>query len=161
MRCLSCLPLLPRLAVAAVLACGCGALQAQSLSANYRLTAPSLLAEPEVMPISPLAAWGPVRLSGARSGTGSGLSLEAGENWFARAGLGSSLEGDALSLGAGYRFIGGDALSMSVTRQLGQERLGLAVRYDWRQTYLRLSYDQPLRTPGAVDRLRFSAGVRF
>jgi hypothetical protein len=136
-------------------------MHAQSFGANYTLTAPSLFAEPEVVPISPLAVWGPVRLSGARSGSGSGLSLEAGENWFARAGLGRSLEGDALSVGGGYRFIGGDALSMTVTRQLGQERLGLAVRYDWRQTYLRLSYDQPLRTPGAVDRLRFSAGVRF
>ncbi|MBL0424611.1 hypothetical protein [Ramlibacter alkalitolerans] len=156
--------LLPRcssLAAAACLACGCAAVQAQALSANYTLTAPSLMAEPEVVPVSPLAAWGPVRLSGARSGSGSGLSLEAGENWFARAGLGRSLEGDALSLGGGYRFTSGEALSMTVTRQLGQERLGLAVRYDWRQSYLRLSYDQPLRTPGAVDRLRFSAGVRF
>jgi hypothetical protein len=162
MRSASCLlPPLSRVAAAAALACGCGAVQAQPLSANYTLTAPALLAEPEVVPSSPLAVWGPVRLSGGRSGTGNGLSLEAGENWFARAGLGRSLEGDALSVGGGYRFIGGDALSMSVTRQLGQERLGLAVRYDWRQAYLRLSYDQPLRTPGAVDRLRFSAGVRF
>jgi hypothetical protein len=155
------LPPLTRIAGAAALACGCGFVHAQGLSANYTLTAPALLAEPEVVPVSPLAVWGPVRLSGARSGTGSGLSLEAGENWFARAGLGRSLEGDALSLGGGYRFIGGDALSMSVTRQLGRERLGLAVRYDWRQAWLRLSYDQPLRTPGAADRLRFSAGVRF
>ncbi|MEJ8838353.1 hypothetical protein [Ramlibacter sp. AN1133] len=157
----SLLPTLSRLAAAAAFACGCAGLQAQPLTANYTLTAPALLAEPEVVPSLPLASWGPVRLSGARAGSGSGLSLEAGENWFARAGLGRSLEGDALSLGGGYRFIGGDALSMSVTRQLGQERLGLAVRYDWRQAYLRLSYDQPLRTPGAADRLRFSAGVRF
>jgi len=156
-------PLSPlfRLAGAAVLACGCGFAQAQALSANYTLTAPALLAEPEVVPAATLAVWGPVRLSGARSGTGNGLSLEAGENWFARAGLGRSLEGEALSLGGGYRFTDGEALSMSVTRQLGQERLGLAVRYDWRQAWLRLSYDQPLRTPGAADRLRFSAGVRF
>ena len=66
-----------------------------------------------------------------------------------------------MSLGGGFRFMDGDALSMSVTRQLGQERLGLAVRYDWRQAYLRLSYDQPLRSQGAAERLRFSAGVRF
>jgi hypothetical protein len=155
------LPPLSRLAAAAVVACGGGFAQAQALTPNYTLTTPALLAEPEVVPVSPLGVWGPVRLSGARSGTGNGLSLEAGENWFARAGLGRSLEGDALSLGAGYRFTSGDALSMSVTRQLGQERLGLAVRYDWRQAWLRLSYDQPLRTPGAADRLRFSAGVRF
>lgn len=152
---------LRRLAAAALLACGLGAVQAQSLSPNYALTAPALLAEPEVVPTSPLGAWGRVRLSGARSATGNGLSLEAGENWFARAGLGRSLEGDALSVGGGYRFSGSHALSMAVTRQLGQERLGLAVRYDWRQAYLRLSYDQPVRTPGAADRLRFSAGVRF
>lgn len=162
MRSATCfLPPLSRVAAAAALACGCGVVHAQSLSPNYTLTAPALLAEPEVDARSPLVVWGPVRLSGGRSGTGNGLSLEAGENWFARAGIGRSLEGDALSLGGGYRFIGGDALSMSVTRQLGQERLGLAVRYDWRQAYLRLSYDQPLRNPGAADRLRFSAGVRF
>lgn len=155
------LPTLIRLAFVAVLACGGGVLQAQSLSPNYTLTAPSLLAEPEVVPSLPLAVLGPVRLDAGRSSTGNGLSLEAGEKWFARAGLGRSLEGDALSLGGGYRFLGGDALSMALTRQLGQDRLGLAVRYDWRQAYLRLSYDQPLRTPGAADRLRFSAGVRF
>jgi hypothetical protein len=161
MRTASCfLPPLSRVAAAAALACGCGVLHAQSLSASYALTTPALLAEPEASPGSPLAQWGPVRLSG-RTSTGNGLSLEAGENWFARAGIGRSLEGDALSVGGGYRFLGGDALSMAVTRQLGQERLGLAVRYDWRQAYLRLSYDQPLRNPGAADRLRFSAGVRF
>jgi len=161
MRCPSHFQRLSGFAAVAALVCGCGAAQAQSLSANYTLTAPSLLAEPEVVPASPLAVWGPVRLSGGRSSTGSGLSLEAGQNWFARAGLGRSLEGEALSVGGGYRFMGGDALSMAVTRQLGQERLGLAVRYDWRQAYLRLSYDQPVRSPGAPDRLRFSAGVRF
>ncbi|HET8745064.1 MAG TPA: hypothetical protein VFM98_05640 [Ramlibacter sp.] len=155
------LPTLMRLAAAAALACGCGLLQAQSLSPDYTLTAPSLLAEPELVPSWPIAVLGPVRLSAGRSSSGSGLSLEAGERWFARAGLGRSLEGEALSVGGGYRFPFGDALSMSVTRQLGQERLGLAVRYDWRQAWMRLSYDQPVRTPGAVDRLRFSAGVRF
>jgi hypothetical protein len=157
------LPPLIRVACAVALAGGCGALQAQPLplTPNYTLTAPALLAEPEIVPTLPLAVWGPVRLSGGRSSTGNGLSLEAGENWFARAGLGRTLEGDAVSLGGGYRFMGGEALSMSVTRQLGQERLGLAVRYDWRQAYLRLSYDQPLRTQGAAERLRFSAGVRF
>src|SRR6185295_4675961 len=105
------LPPWSSVAAAAALACGCAVVHAQSLSANYTLTAPALLAEPEVVPLSPLAVWGPVRLSGARSGSGNGLSLEAGENWFARAGLGRSLEGDALSLGGGYRFTSGDALS--------------------------------------------------
>ena len=134
---------------------------AQPLSADYTLTAPAWLAEPELMPRVPLAALGPARLSAAGSPTGSGLSLEAGEKWFARAGIGRSLDNDVLSVGAGYRFGQGEALSMHVTRQFGQERLGLAVRYDWQRSYLRLSYEQPLRTPGAIDRLRFSAGVRF
>jgi hypothetical protein len=134
---------------------------AQGLSANYNLTAPAWLAEPELVPRLPLAAWGPVRLAAASSATGSGLSLEAGENWFARAGIGRSIDSDVLSIGGGYRFAAGDALSMQVTRQFGQERLGLAVRYDWRQSYLRLSYEYPLRIPGAVESLRFSAGVRF
>jgi hypothetical protein len=134
---------------------------AQPLSADYTLTSPAWLAEPELMPRAPLAVIGPVRLAAAGSLTGSGLSLEAGEKWFARAGIGRSLDSDVLSVGAGYRFARGDALSMHVTRQFGQERLGLAVRYDWQRSYLRLSYEQPLRTPGAVDRLRFSAGVRF
>lgn len=153
---------LARFAVLAALACGCVSVQAQVLSPNYALTMPSLLAEPEVIPGQAIAAYGPVRLaSSGRSGAGSGLSLEAGENWFARAGIGRSLDGEAMSVGGGFRFTDGDALSMAVTRQLGQERLGLAVRYDWRQAWLRLSYDQPVRTPGAADRVRFSAGMRF
>lgn len=150
-----------RLAAAALLACDCGAGQAQVLSPNYTLTTPALLADPELGPRQAVAAWGSLRLAAGRTGTGSGLSLEAGENWFARAGIGRTLDTDVISVGGGYRFSGGEALSMAVTRQLGQERLGLAVRYDWRQAYLRLSYEQPLRVPGASDRLRFSAGMSF
>jgi hypothetical protein len=136
--------------------------RAEGLSPNYKLTAPALLAEDgDVAPGLPLLVLGPVRFAAGGSSTGSGLSLEAGQKWFARAGIGRSLEYDTVSLGGGYRFAGGDALSMQVTRQLGQERLGLAVRYDYRQAYLRLSYEQPLHTPGAVDRVRFSAGIRF
>ena len=111
-------------------------------------------------PQSPVAAWGPVRVAATGTSSGKGLSLEAGQKWFARAGLGRSLETGMVSLGGGYRFATGDALSMQVTRQLGQERLGLAVRYDWQRSYLRLAYEQPLRTSGSPD-LRFSAGVRF
>ena len=135
--------------------------RAQLLSADYTLTAPAWSAEPELLPRLPLASWGPMRLSIAGSDSGSGLSVEAGESWFARAGIGRSLDNEVLSLGGGYRFGGGDALSLQVTRQLAQDRLGLALRYDWRWSYLRLSYDQPLRTPGPPDRLRFSAGMRF
>jgi hypothetical protein len=134
---------------------------AQGVSADYTLTRPAWVPEPELTPRQPLAAVGPLRLAAAGSHTGSGLSLEAGEKWFARAGIGRSLDTDVLSLGGGYRFPGGKALSMHVTRQFGQEGLGLAVRYDWRWSYLRFSYDQPLRNPHEAERLRFSAGVRF
>jgi hypothetical protein len=134
---------------------------AQALSPNYTLTSPSVLADPELSPRAPLAAWGPVRLSAANSMNGNGLSLEAGHKWFARAGLGRSLDHEVASVGGGYRFAGGDALSMHVTRQFGQERLGLAVRYDWDRAYLRLSYESPVRATGMPDRLRFSAGLRF
>lgn len=134
---------------------------AQVMAADYTLTRPAWVPEVELTPRQPLAAVGPVRLSAAGSHTGSGLSLEAGEKWFARAGIGRSLVTDVMSVGGGYRFPGGNALSMHVTRQFGQEGLGLAVRYDWRASYLRFSYDQPLRSQHESDRLRFSAGVRF
>ncbi len=150
-----------RLLLAGVLLAASAASGAGAVSADYGLTTPAWVAEPELTPRLPLMALGPVRLSAANSLTGSGLSLEAGEKWFARAGIGRSLDLDVLSVGGGYRFRDGHALSMHVTRQLGQERLGLAVRYDWRWSYLRLSYDQPVRTPNESDRLRFSAGVRF
>jgi hypothetical protein len=168
MRCLNrALPAVTRALVAGALL---GALSApvgaQLVSADYGLTTPSWLlhpswSDPEQAPRSPVAAWGPVRMAATGSSSGNGLSLEAGEKWFARAGLGRSLESGTMSLGAGFRFAGGDALSMQVMRQVGQERLGLAVRYDLQRSYLRLSYEQPLRTmPGSAD-LRFSAGMRF
>lgn len=145
------------------LALGTTALQAgaQVLSPNYTLTAPSLVSEPDLQAATPLAAFGPVRVSAGGWSSGNGLSLEAGHKWFARAGLGRSLDTDVASIGGGYRFAGGDAMSMHVTRQFGQERLGLAVRYDWDRAYLRLSYESPVRSLGGTDRLRFSAGVRF
>jgi hypothetical protein len=147
--------------LAGVLLCATCPAGAQLLSADYNLTAPAWRAEPDMLPRLPVAAWGPVRLSLDGSSSGSGLSLEAGENWFARAGIGHSLDTDVLSVGGGYRFGSGDALTLQVTRQLAQDRLGLALRYDWHWSYLRLSYDQPPRTPGPSDRLRFSAGMRF
>jgi hypothetical protein len=147
--------------LAGVVLCAPGQAAAQGLGADYTLTSPSLPVAPELGPEVPVAAWGPVRLGSSGPASGNGLSLEAGQKWFARAGLGRSLDTDAVAVGGGYRFLGGDALSMHVTRQFGQERLGLAVRYDWHRSYLRLSYEQPLRTPGASERLRFSAGMRF
>jgi hypothetical protein len=135
--------------------------QAHRVAADYTLTSPSILAEPELPGRLPLLSLGPMRLAAARSSTGSGLSLEAGEHWFARAGVGRSLDDQVVSVGGGYRFLDGESLSVHVTRQLGQERLGLAVRYDWRRSYLRLSYESPVRALNEPDRLRFSAGVRF
>lgn len=144
----------------AALAC-CPGAQAQLLSPNYALTVPSVLVEPELAPVAPLLGWGPLRLEAGASSHGHGLSLEAGRRWFARAGIGRTLDTDAVSVGGGYRFADGGALSMHVTRQLGQERLGLAVRYDLQRSYLRLAYESPVRSPGQPDSLRFSAGVRF
>jgi hypothetical protein len=148
-------------ALTAMLAAAGVPVLAQGMGANYALTAPTMLAEPELPSREPLAAMGPLRLAAARSASGSGLSLEAGQQWFARAGMGRSLDDQVVTVGAGYRFLDGESVSMHVTRQLGQERLGLAVRYDWHSSYLRLSYETPVRALNAPDRLRFSAGVRF
>lgn len=161
-------PFATRLIVAgALLGALAAPVRAQLMAPDYTLTAPSWLVAPawpaEADGADGAAALpiGPLRVGGSVVGAGSGLSLEAGEKWFARAGLGRSLEEGQMSVGGGFRFAGGQALSMHVTRQLGQERLGLAVRYDLQRSYLRLAYEQPLRVPGASDRLRFSAGVRF
>lgn len=154
---------LPAGLVAGVLAFACLWSQAQVLSADYTLTAPAFLGEIEPDPPTraSLLLWGPFRLAASASMTGSGLSLEAGEKWFAKAGVGRSTEAEFLSLAGGYRFAGGDSLSMHVTRQLGHEGLGLSVRYDWRRSYLRLGYETPVRSQNLPDRLRFSAGLRF
>lgn len=155
-----------RLLSAGALLCALAApLRAQWVAPDYTLTAPTWMqpggawSDPELAVRQPVAAWGPVRLAASGTPSGNGLSLEAGEKWFARAGLGRSIDYGTVSLGGGYRFLGGDALSMQVLRQVGHERLGLAVRYDWQRSYLRLSYETP-RAPGSAD-LRFSAGVRF
>ena len=155
------------LAAGALLGALAAPVTAQLVAPDYALTAPAWLqpvpppGDPELSPRFPVAAWGPLRMATSGTSTGSGLSLEAGQKWFARAGLGRSLDNNLVSFGGGYRFVAGDALSMQVTRQVGQERLGLAVRYDWHWSYLRLAYEQPLRSlPGTAD-LRFSAGLRF
>jgi hypothetical protein len=104
-----------------------------------------------------------------RSGSlGGGLSLEAGDRWFARlgvgtlpaAGLAGAFDHERLSVGAGYRFNAGESLSMQLLRGRTTDRLGLAVRYDWTSYYLRLSYDRRW-SDTTPERLRFSAGVRF
>ena len=147
--------------LAGVLAAAASGAGAQGVSPNYALTSPAPLTDPEMSPRVPLFAMGPVRLAAASSTTGNGLSLQAGQQWFARVGVGRTLDSDVASVGGGYRFLDGESVSMHVTRQLGQERLGLAVRYDWSRSYMRLSYEAPLRSMHGVDTLRFSAGVRF
>lgn len=134
---------------------------AQPLAPDYALTAPTLPLEPELGPPVPLFTLGLLQLGASSSDTGSGLSLQAGQQWFARAAIGRSLDAGLLSLGGGYRFTGGQALSMHVTRQLGQGRLGLAVRYDFSRAWLRLGYDAPTQGLRGADMLRFSAGMRF
>src|SRR5688572_11542802 len=84
---------------------------AQPVSANYELTVPAILSAPEFTPELSLVEMGPLRLAGARSSDGGGLSLEAGRSWFARVGVGRSLASDVVSVGGGYRFRTGDALS--------------------------------------------------
>lgn len=134
---------------------------AQRISPDYTLTTPHLSIDGETAGRTPVAAFGLLQFGASASDTGNGLSVQAGQQWFARFGVGRSLDSDAISLGAGYRFADGQALSMHVTRQLGQERLGLAVRYDFSQAWLRLGYEAPTRTFGGADALRFSAGMRF
>lgn len=148
--------------LAASAAAPAGAADPLDLGADYSLVrtttaAPMLLAPPRMaLPLGSVA-----RLGLGGSVAGDGLSLQAGERWFARVGIGRSLDRDTMSLGGGYRFADGGALSMQVTRQLGQGRLGLAVRYDWTSTYLGLSYDTQPGWAGGADTLRFSAGMRF
>ena len=154
-------PFIAQALVAAALVAAAGGSSAQVVAPSYSLTSPAPLLDPEVSPRLALLHAGPLELAAASSTTGSGLSLQAGHRWFARVGVGRSLETDVVSVGGGYIFRDGDALSMHVTRQLGQERLGLAVRYDWARTYMRLAYESPTNSFNGSDRLRFSAGVRF
>jgi hypothetical protein len=133
-------------------------------AADYRLVpTPTAPLETEFAPQAPSIGWGPLQFARTTSSTGNGLSLQAGERWFGRVGVGRSLvERDAVSVGGGYRFGDNESLSMHLTRQFGQERLGLALRYDWSRTYLRLSYEPPPRLLGPAERgVRFSAGMRF
>lgn len=134
---------------------------AQPMVADYGLTTPTLPLDAELAPPVPLLTLGLLQLGASSSDSGRGLSLQAGQQWFARAGIGHSFDTGLLSVGGGYRFEGGQALSMHVTRQLGQGRLGLAVRYDFSQAWLRLGYDLPSHGLRGADMLRLSAGMRF
>ncbi len=102
--------------------------------------------------------------------SGAGLSVAAGQNWFAQVAVGRSLQtgpvisglnaNDAMSIAGGYRWSDGQSLSLQVTSGRGADRLGLAVRYDWPRYFVRLSYDSRLNLL-PQDSLRFSAGMRF
>ena len=155
-------PFIAQALLAAALVAAAGGSSGQVVAPSYSLTSTVTLPDPEeVTPRLALMNAGPLQLAAATSATGNGLSLQAGHRWFARVGVGRSLETDVLSVGGGFTFRDGEALSMHVTRQLGQERLGLAVRYDWARTYLRLAYETQPHPVSGADRLRFSAGVRF
>jgi len=138
--------------------------QAQSFSANYELTRPAVAAaDADLLPRAGGLQLGPVRMAAAFSpsdAAGGGLSLEAGKHWFGRFTVGRSLEIDMLSLGAGYRWRAGESVSLQLSRGRGQDRLGLAVRYDWPRYFVRFGFD-PKPYDGAQDMLRFSAGMRF
>jgi len=147
--------------------------QAQGFTANYDL-ARAAAQEQEGAGRSILSAIGNLHLAPAfhteGSFSGAGLSLAAGQNWFAQVTVGRSVlaplavapnaAADSMQLGGGYRWSDGQSLSLHVTGARGAGRLGLALRYDWPQYYLRLSLD-PRMDIGPVDTLRFSAGVRF
>jgi hypothetical protein len=116
---------------------------------------------------------GPVRLSpaiiAAGRFSGAGLSMQAGQNWYAQVGLGRTYEPaanfsgvapmGAVNISAGYRWSDGDSLSLLLTRPRG-ERLGLSVSYDWTRYFLRMSYEPGLSLTPA-DMVRFSAGLKF
>ena len=79
--------------------------------------------------------------------SGAGLSMTAGQNWFAQVAVGRSLQqapqwsgnsSDALSVAGGYRWSNGQSLSLQFTGSRGGERLGLSVSYDWPRYFVRL-----------------------
>lgn len=146
------------------LVAGAGAVGAQPVVANYELTRPALsrAGDMDLMPRIGLFDLGPVRVSAsaAEGAAGAGLTLETGRQWFARVGIGRSLDTDVYSLGGGYRWPDGQSVSMQVTHSPSEARTGLALRYDWPRLYLRFGYDTRLREGGS-EALRFSAGMRF
>jgi len=147
---------------------------AQAFSADYGLAASN---PPPTEPLALLrtglfklgsVGFGPALRADARF-SGAGLSVTAGQNWFAQVAVGRSLQqvsdlpgtsADALSIAGGYRWSNGQSLSLQVTGSRGADRLGLSVGYDWPRYFLRLSYDSRLNLV-PVETLRFSAGMRF
>jgi hypothetical protein len=100
---------------------------------------------------------------------GAGLSVAAGRTWFGQVGMGRSLPdtvspagaAQVVSLAGGYRFGGGQSLSLQLSRGRGSDpRPGLAVNYDWPRYFVRLSYDTRMSLQ-PQDHVRLSAGLRF
>lgn len=144
---------------------------AQGFSADYGLVGGAVS---QAEPAGGYRA-GPLEIGAVRLGpslqadrqfSGAGLSLAAGQNWFAQVAVGRSLQqnpvlpgvaaSDAIRVGGGYRWSDGQTLSLQVSR--GQA-LGLQLSYDWPHYFVRLSYDSRLNL-NPPD-LRFSAGMRF
>jgi hypothetical protein len=154
------------LPVALALALSCAVARAQSFSADY-----DLLRSQEAV-TAPAMQFGSISLAPALQSqgdvSGAGLSLSAGRSWYGQVALGHAAapawraEGsDVLSVGGGYRFPDGQAMSLQFSRGRGPDRrLGLAVGYDWPRYFLRFSWDQRLNV-APQDSLRFSAGLRF
>ncbi len=145
---------------------------AQTSPSLYQLSpvVPAGLADSD--PGSPAAMFslGQLRIGSAVPG-GTGLAFEAGQSWYARLGMGRTiaqpaalgLRGESVDLfavGGGYRWTNGQSLSLQLLRGNRQQRLGLAVSYDWPSYFLRLDYDAGASVM-PQDSLRFSAGVRF
>jgi hypothetical protein len=103
---------------------------------------------------------------------GAGLSLQAGARWFGQVGLAQtptsplvhSGTNDAVNLSGGYRFGGGQSLSLQLSMARGSgpgQRLGLSVNYDWPRYFVRFSYDPQRFTLQPQESVRVSAGVKF
>ena len=173
MRADSLLPIWLSLVAAAILAWPQVA-EAQAFSADYDISRAVAPAADAVSDRPHAFGLGNLHIGAALQSdaefSGAGLSLAAGRNWFAQvavgrslqhsSGLPGSMQNDALKIGGGYRWSDGQSLSLHVTGGRGPERLGLSVSYDWPRYFVRLSYDPGLN-PVPLDRLRFSAGVRF
>lgn len=147
---------------------------AQAFSADYGLAASSppftesLSSQRTGLFALGSVGFGPALRADA-SFSGAGLSVTAGQNWFAQVAVGRSLQDasilpgtspDALSIAGGYRWSNGQSLSLQLTGSRGADRLGLSVGYDWPRYFLRLSYDSRFNLV-PVETLRFSAGMRF
>lgn len=149
-----------RFAAAALVAAGGAAAQAQGFAADYalaRFTAPAEV-QVHLAPALPLGGDG-----------AAGLSLQSNRHWFGQFGLAQGPSSplnhagsnEIANLAGGYRWAGGQTLSLQLSRGRGPgQRLGLALNYDWPRSFVRFAYDQGLSLAPA-DSLHLSAGVRF